>query len=114
MNVNISKSELREFRALDAEIAPFVFPHSRIEHSTNGVEPEVYVDGYGFFHPTTDPAAAFEVLKKCAEKDAPQSIATCKEGELWKVFYGGRYHEAQSDTTLELAICRFAKALFSK
>ena len=73
---------------------------------------------------TTDPAAAMEVLKKCAEKsneiDPSSFVAT---GVFYKVFLvimiyhdgeTAKYlHESQAETP-ELAICLFARKLFKK
>jgi hypothetical protein len=63
---------------------------------------------------TTDHAAAMEVLKKCAFGNR----ITCWYSDgTWNVDnlrgYASYEHEAQAET-LELAICIFAKKLFSK
>lgn len=64
---------------------------------------------------TTEPAAAFEVLKKCQLKagvlirqfgDNYSVCATNNDGET--------LHSCFTSTTLELAICMFAKQLFTK
>jgi len=70
--------------------------------------------GFNKFRPTTDPAAAMAVLEKCAEVESPVSVATCFEAGTWSVFVGGHWDEKRSAETLPLAICLFAKALFSK
>lgn len=66
-------------------------------------------------HYTTDPSAAFEVLKKCQLKvgvlirqfgDNYLVCATNNDGET--------LHSCFTSTTLELAICMFAKQLFVK
>ncbi len=65
------------------------------------------------FHPSTDPAAAMQVLEKCADKlDDPKKYnpgvsPITKSGGQWWV--GNQHAE-----TLPLAICLFAKQLFSK
>lgn len=72
------------------------------------------------FAPTTDRAAAMEVLKKCAEKSYQISIVECL-GD-WAVTHGdgtdptAPYSEAPygEAKTLELAICLFARKLFPK
>lgn len=71
--------------------------------------------------PSTDPAAALEVLKKCADKsDMPIEIDRKRDnGGPWRVETGvlsqGLVAIAPRDqNTLELAICLFAKKLFSK
>ena len=74
------------------------------------------------FLPTTDPAAAMQVLEKCCaklEKDG-MSVGICKSADGWDVsdvFFGvGYLSDTQGDVaeTLPLAICQFAKKLFSK
>jgi hypothetical protein len=74
------------------------------------------------FEPTTDPAAAMEVLKKCAAKlypsDEVQIYGNDEDGGY--VIFSPETKDAEgfvleSDAkTLELAICLFAKKLFSK
>jgi len=60
-------------------------------------------------HYTTDPAAAMEVLKKCSEETY---ITTRRHKRCWSMSgSNGMTIEAE---TLELAICLFAKKLFSK
>jgi hypothetical protein len=68
---------------------------------------------------TTNPAAALEVLKKCAEDlDARQStngIAISFAGGVWECVETDIFDGIRSEApTLELAICRFAQQLFSK
>jgi len=62
---------------------------------------------------TTDPAAAMEVLEKCYEK-TNLSICTCKSPDGYKFWLPNGFSIALNATTLELAICLFAKKLFSK
>lgn len=74
------------------------------------------------FKPTTDPAAAMEVLKKCVEQcDMPVEIDRKRDKKTghWRIESGtmsqGLLVIAPPDcNTLELAICLFAKKLFSK
>jgi len=66
------------------------------------------------FHPTTDPAAAMEVLKKCGEELYGHGVAIeirnyNRQG--WTVMAQSRGNTAE---TIELAICYFAKQLFTK
>lgn len=74
-------------------------------------------------HPTTDPAAAMEVLKKCAEQSEilAGNVMVAKYRDLenfegWRValdVYGmATYKIDVVSETLELAICLFAKKLF--
>lgn len=74
------------------------------------------------FHPTEDPAAAMEVLKRCKVKVTKEngsididgdenhsSISAQMRGE----YAADTEHETEAKT-LELAICRFAQKVFSK
>lgn len=79
-------------------------------------------------HYTTDPAAAMEVLKKCGDfikgKDHPRGSGNyyirLYRPSMFNEWCVCRGNEDQSNTpygqaeTLELAICQFAKKLFSK
>ncbi len=75
------------------------------------------------WNPTTDPAAALEVLKKCADKvwlDNP-TITKCQHFKieiwnngLWVVMQSEKADMFVEDETLELSICLFAKKLFTK
>jgi hypothetical protein len=67
----------------------------------------------------TDPAASFELLKKCAEKLAPEcgsvAIAWEQDIEEWTVQETDKYKCVRATAnTLELAIALFAKNLYSK
>lgn len=87
---------------------------------------EIYIHERGSyvkkFHPTTNDADAFAVLKKCAEKMKAASvrIAYITNGVdskyLWKVWTAYRSEEDESATaeTLNLAIVKFAIALHGK
>lgn len=109
-----------EMRALDLVMAKDVmcFPHEHLAtiESHGCYFPEPKKIGR-FWRPTTDSAAALEVLKKCIEKnvgirinpifgaggdDAGGYYFSCND---FKVFGIGE--------TLELAICKFDKALFT-
>lgn len=86
-----------------------------VDESLKIIIPKHPFDEPSDFSPTTDPAAAMEVLEKCAEKDVFTSIAISRNGDFWEVFLGGHYHQKKGIAeTLPLAICKFAQALFSK
>lgn len=111
----------KEMRELDAWIAENVFDLPvDLEAGRRKSGP-----GYLWFkdgkcdivkHYSTDPAAAMYLLKKCAEKLRPKGAivvlhASEDDIKFWAVRqYGG---DAQGNAeTLELAIAKFAKALF--
>lgn len=88
---------------------------------------ELRAIGYGIkFSPTTDPAAAMQVLEKCAEGglnkgDFKLPVSIFRRGDLqWVVCENTEGEEFTRDyvvveaTTIPLAICLFAKQLFSK
>lgn len=88
----------QELRELDAWLAHNVMRWSRDFEYKN-------------FKPTTDSAAAMEVLNKC--------LIECAEIQLSEI--AGRYlvesngrRITENEPTLELAIAKFAKLLFSK
>jgi len=60
---------------------------------------------------TTNPAAAMEVLKRCVEKAAD---AICITQTAKGNYLIDHLEIGTSALTLELAICKFAKILFSK
>lgn len=128
------KSE-QELRELDAFCAEFVMGWKlvpkilKIQEGCFATHPGgdgVFVHDYGnrikTFAPTTNPADALAVLKKCSEKmgevwddDSTIAVQFVPVEEIWRVqqtdVNGGIRIESAS---LELAICLFAKALFSK
>lgn len=66
--------------------------------------------------PSTDPAAALQVLERCAES---RTIAVNKDkdgnyavGVVKQAIIGCEVHDVVEAPTLPLAICRFARALF--
>lgn len=61
-----------------------------------------------YFNPHKNAACAFLVLKKCCEKQGPTSVSFCQG------FKDGWQCGNERAETLELAICFFAKKLFSK
>jgi len=68
---------------------------------------------------TTDPAAAMTVLEKCNDKlkelgHFPGAIDLWKPFELWKIQSHANSDIHAEAETLPLAICLFAKQLFSK
>lgn len=71
-------------------------------------DPDYARDISSAFRYSTDPAAAIEVLKRCAEKVAPVSIRIYHNPAGWHVGIA----EFEIAPTLEESICRFAKELF--
>ena len=66
-----------------------------------------------FPHYTTDPAAAMEVLKKCAEKCSLAGMEfVIVRGFDWRVCAEPQRGISTFAETLELAICKFAKKLW--
>ena len=124
----MTKTELRE---LDADIAEHVMGW-RCESCLDGFkrkwsvadwnriramnpkwpknEPDLKCDHAA--HYTTDPAAAFEVLKKCAEKT---SFPICfrKSPYGYKFWLPNGFAISLNAPTAELAACLFAKKLFT-
>jgi hypothetical protein len=119
-------------RELDAWIAIniFAFKYRRLNrHDAFNVlvSPEAMEKGFGKFQPdehqpnnsdappySTDPAAAMEVLRKCAEKVAVKirrQVHTVDK--RWCVYVDNTDIES-FEYTLELAVASFAKKLFSK
>lgn len=97
----------QELRELDEWIEALVMGTRKMRESRNELCP----------HYTTDPADAMDVLKKCAEKKPTDSssIRIDRLGTLWAM--SATYHADQiycEARTLELAICLFAKQLFSQ
>jgi hypothetical protein len=90
--------------------------------STFFVTDPVTICEFGIPLYTTDPAAAMEVLKKCAEhSDMPIEIDRKRDKKTgqWRVETGVVSQglvaiSPHENNTLELAICLFAKSLFSK
>ncbi len=67
--------------------------------------------------PAVDPVAALEVLKKCVDKIAWSNgivVDRVPTTGIWIVCQEESKEEGGEADTLELAICQFAKALFSK
>lgn len=69
------------------------------------------------FNPTQESKDAMDVLKKCAEQ-SQEDIAITKYDTEWRVGIADWNWESMRDCktaeTLELAICLFAKQLFSQ
>lgn len=67
-------------------------------------------------HYSTDPAAAMEVLRKCAEKTFP-TVYKSRQADEWCVdnqtLAGRKTHLIVTAETLELAIALFSKKLFT-
>ena len=84
---------------------------------------EVFVHDRGnyvkYFHPTTDPADAMEVLEKCLQKlGGHEQVAMSFDDTTKPFIYGIRMAHANWDwiyaETLPLSICKLAKKLFTK
>lgn len=113
-----------EMRALDAWIAEHVMNYKRGHPGGSKEEywqPPPYKFGVIPFekvpHFTTDPAAALEVLNGCIKSNHGRIMIEDFGKDVvvgfWNSDHEHFYGEAQAKT-LELAICKFAKALFSK
>jgi len=66
---------------------------------------------------TTDPAAAMQVLEKCVEFGGvlvTRPFYHNEKKELWTIRDGEMGDMTEVGETLPLAICKFAKELFSK
>lgn len=119
----MNATELRELDAWIAEHVMGLVPYKNgiTEASKNWWIDKSKDEIKQKFNPTTDPAAAMEVLKKCAEKmeeeyDDSRSIAINKERltEIWFVSETDVANGiSESAKTPELAICLFAKKLFT-
>ncbi len=68
------------------------------------------------WQPTTDPAAAMEVLKRCIAETPDKKVEILQAGDEWFLQFkdDGIYERDNQSETLELAICLFAKKLCSK
>lgn len=114
-----------EKRELDAWIAERVMGwklDKMIWWSRNDIDKTQSIAWEGDFRPTTDPAATMEVLKRCAEKlevinssiALGQQFDELVEDRLFWFVSHERTKEVTEAETLELAICLFAKKLFTK
>lgn len=95
----------KELRELDCYIAENVMGWSNAEQDPNFKQDEP--------HYTTDPDAAMQVLEKCLEREGimPQ-ITTAGKRFVWA---NPKVHEPYHDAeTFPVAICEYAKHLFSK
>lgn len=114
--------EDRELDELNAWIAEHVMGWRRVDalydlsygqfyvHAEHGICALKNITEIGPFKPATDPAAAMGLLAKCAEKCA----VGIRKGDKWDVYAIGSNVTFGIATTLPLAICLFAKSLFSK
>lgn len=99
-----------ELRQLDAWIAENVMGFSTLcKRMPDGKISDFIIGDGSRFCPTIDPAAAMEVLKKCARKSCPLIQHGANE-----VYYISSMVAKSEAPTLELAICLFAKKLFEK
>lgn len=114
-------------RELDAWIAMNVFgwvattikPHPTDNRAIAGVIYSPHGDydsGQSAYPPhyTTDAAAALEVLKKCHQALGGTFVCIATLGDNFFIHHGHDENSMTKAPTLELAICRFAKALFEK
>ncbi len=111
-----------EMRELDAWIAEHVFG-LRHENSPSKIVPGTFSYQRGgevlkfyhgnqleIFNPTTDPAAAFKVLQKCQE----ERIISLHKNRISSLGKGEEKAIAIEAETIELAICKFARMIFTK
>lgn len=132
------KTETENLRELDVFCAEFVMGLKRVDsvlkierglfcpHPSDGV---VYIHEYQNriirFCPTTDPAAAMQVLEKCVLKlELKRAFPAIEKYSDLDGFQGRKvsalFSTGNQDTfsevaeTLPLAICKFAKALYSQ
>lgn len=124
----------KELRELDAWIAEHVMGLTRAEsplHIVGGTfavhqsEGKVYIhvgrNNIAPFCPTTDPAASMQVMEKCAEelyeKGANLELGKSYDDENQKTEWFVAHDRtilSHYAATLPLAICLFAKQLFTK
>lgn len=123
----MTSTELRELRELDAWIAEHVMGWHWLVNSSKtrfirefdgdraaGSEPLWIHWDETLPRPTTDPAAAMLVLEKCMTYSANQFIYWQRGGNhIVSMQHWNGDSSIESDT-LPIAICLFAKALFSK
>lgn len=66
-------------------------------------------------HYTTSPADAMRVLERCVDESPYGSVTIYKAGDEWLIeCKDGEVFESAQENTLPLAICLFARKLFSK
>lgn len=91
-------------------------PH-RFLVKAKGDEPLAPDAFYNIPRPTTDPAAAMTVLEKCAEGESvslSRAFHSNEQADLYTVRNGCLGDVYATAETLPLAICLFAKKIFSK
>lgn len=121
----MKNEELRELDAWIAEhVMGFTLNSGHPPHWYSSDSDRVYFvrlaeddDAAIYWQPTTDPAAAMEVLKKCYDKCGMidtfrTQIKPYRFGVTGKWLPAANY-ECEAEA-LELAICLFAKKLFTK
>jgi hypothetical protein len=121
----------KELRALDAWIAESLFSWKRNNHESRKAY-DVYITPDGehkyvggapmgmpyecdhpdndMFAPTTDPAAAMQVLGECSRQ---VQVTVWKRVNDWQVFSQHMQIHGEGET-LPLAICKFARQLFER
>lgn len=115
--MQMSDSEMRELDVWLTRLFPeheFVQYHDgphRVNPNGLGLRMKTFVP----FHPTTDAAAAMEVLRKCCQKgERGTEVKISLNGNQWRVLNEDDYDQAGRAETLETAICLFAKEVHSK
>lgn len=96
-------------KELDAWIAKHVMGWKILPSGCFEKTTECGLDDSDDFEPTTDGFYAMMVLKKCAERE---NVNVGRWKETWVI--GSPSVDLVKAEPLELAICRFAKELFSK
>ena len=124
-----TKDKINADNELDAWIAEYVMGWRKVEGVLDvaGQCFIVRVDGVRFtnsplreifFRPTTDPADAMKVLKKCLNDQRELCFGDpfiSKDGaDYWIRTVRHHQHVEGGATTIELAICLFARKLYSK
>ena len=125
-DTELTPAQLRE---LDAWIAEHLFgttitdDYSKVGEPNHAYRPWIGVSGTVPRY-TTDPAAAMQVLEKCAD-DTSITITRDADGqfsvEWWadevkgvEPIPGSKWHQIKTAPTLPLAICLFARELFKE
>ena len=91
----------------EAVLVGCAYSHSTL---TKEYGKEMFSHSWTFYQPTTDPAAAFDVLKRCVKKADHLEFDQFPNGDF-RVF---DWNHSERAETLELAVAKFAKQLFTK
>lgn len=113
----MNEKQLRELDNFCAKDVMLYEPHPKIEGGYYGERSTVIYK----FTPTTNPADAFEVLKKCIQKHGQVNLSEVQKeikisgvDKKWGVEAYGKSLLYEEEITIELAICLFAQKLFTK